>query len=359
MQATAQSLDPWLIVTSGSTAFGTVAPGEEAAGAPPFEFWLGASAPVPRVAPVLLNLQDSRWSWQETVGVALGSVGFQDDMEFGPGAWTTPGATNHWQRSSWRSHSGTFSWYCGQNLNHQYYNSSSDTLLSPTIVVEKDATLSFWTWFDVTIYGVDGMYVQVLGPGGWVTSGYIGSGGALEGILMGHDWAAYTYDLGWLPEGSQTRVRFVFSSDGSDTEEGFYVDDVVVASCSRTPAAPAIASAERVGSALTLTWEQVIRDQCGASLPEAVSFYNVYRDSTAHFGGTPGTLLAASIQDQTPGIPGVQWTDFSSAVGDPSVWHFYRVSAVWAGVEGPQADAVGEVDYELTAPSPTDTRGVR
>jgi hypothetical protein len=359
LQATAQSLDPWLVVTSGSTAFGTVAPGAEVGGVPPLELWLGASAPVPRVAPVLLDLQDSRWSWQETVGVALGAVGFSDDMELGPGTWATPGGSNHWQRSTWRSHSGAYSWYCGQNINHQYYNGASDTLLSPIIVVEEGAMLSFWTWFDVTIYGVDGMYVQALEPGGWTTVGYIGSGGALDGMLMGHDWAMYSYDLGRLPAGSQTRVRFVFSSDGSDTEEGFYVDDVVVASCSRTPAAPAPLSADQVGSALTLTWEPVVRDRWGASLPAGASFYNVYRDTTAHFTGSPGTLLAAAVQDQAPGIAGVQWTDFSSAVGDPSVWHFYRVSAVWAGVEGPQSDAVGEVDYQLTAPSPTDTRGVR
>ncbi len=348
LQVSLQSLDPWLVITPGASAFGSVPPGAECSGAPPFEFWLGASAPVPDVASVSVDLQDSRWSWQETVGVALGAVGFSDEMEAGVGAWSTPGGANHWQRTTWRSHSGSFSWYCGQGMTHQYYNSSRDTLVSPVIVVDDDATLSFWTWFDVTIYGVDGMHVQALGPNGWTELGYIGSGGALEGRLMGHDWAPYTYDLGWLPQGAQSRVRFVFWSDGSDVEEGFYLDDVVIASCSRTAAAPCGLGAERVGGALRLSWQPVSKDLSGTSLPAVASFYHVYRDSIAHFEPAATNLVMSWIQDQNPSIPGVQWTDFTSAVGDPSVWHFYKVSAVWAGVEGVASDGLGEADFDLS-----------
>ncbi len=351
LQATVQSLDPWLIITPGTSVFGTVPPGQESPGSPPIQAWLGASAPVPAVAEVLVELQDDRWSWQETVGVALGTVGFCDEMESAGGAWATPGSGNHWQRSSWRSHSGDFSWYCGQNLTHQYYNSSSDTLVSPPVVLDAGATLSFWTWFDVTIYGVDGLYVEAQGPAGWQTLGYIGSGGALDGLLMGHDWAAYEYDLAWLPEGTQTTLRFVFSSDGSDVAEGFYIDDVVMGSCSRTPAAPCSLGAEPLGSALRLSWPFVTRDPQGTSLPQQATLYNVYRSTKGHFEPSGATLVASLVQDQSPGLPGVQWTDFSSAVGDPTVWHFYRVSAVWAGTEGATCESTGEADYDLGSPA--------
>jgi hypothetical protein len=347
LQASLQSLDPWLVITPGVSTFGSVPPGDEAGGAPPYEFWLAGSAPVPDVASVCVDLQDSRWSWQDTLGLALGAVGFCDEMEAGVGGWSTPGGTNHWVLSTWRSHSGTHAWYCGQGMTHQYYSNAKDTLLSPVIVVDGDATLSFWTWFDVTIYGVDGMYVQALAPNGWTTLGYIGSGGALDGQLMGHDWAPYTYDLTGLPAGAQSRVRFVFWSDNSDVEEGFYLDDVVVASCSRTPAAPCSLAAEQVGGALRLSWQAVTRDPSGASLPGIVSFYHVYRDTLAHFAPTPANRVMSWLQDQDPGMPGVQWIDATSAVGDPSVWHFYRISAVWAGVEGAASDAQGEADFGL------------
>jgi hypothetical protein len=233
LQGVLSSLDPWLTVTQGLAAFGTLAPAEQAGSSPRFELALDAGSPSPRVAQALLELSDSRWSWQDTVWLALGATGFDDDMERGDGAWTYAGETNHWHRSSSRSHSGTYSWYCGQGETRQYVSSSRDTLLSPTIVLGNDPTLSFWIWFDVTIYGTDGLYVEVLGPDGWVRLAYIGSGGALERTLMGHDWAVYTYDLGWLDRGANTRLRFIFWSDGSGVAEGFYLDDVLVWPCTQ------------------------------------------------------------------------------------------------------------------------------
>jgi hypothetical protein len=233
------SLDSWLTVGQDATIFGDMAPGEEAAGCPPFQLQLDSGSPSPRVAPVVLEFSDSRYAWQETLWIPVGPVGFEDDMELSNGGWACPGGGNHWHRSSVRSHSGTHAWYCGQDASQQYVSSSRDTLLSPRIVVGENAALSFWAWFDVTIYGTDGMYVEALGPQGWARLDYIGSGGALEGMLMGHDWAMHSYDLGWLEPGAETKVRFVFSSDGWEVAEGFYLDDVRVTPCTRDSVAGA------------------------------------------------------------------------------------------------------------------------
>jgi hypothetical protein len=233
VQGTLQSLDQWLTVTQESSDYSWVAPGDDATGSPQFELALDSASPVPRTAAALLTLQDVRWTWQETLWVAVGGVGFQDDMELSNAGWACPGGNNHWHRSSWRSHSGSYSWYAGDETSHRYANGARDTLVSPNIVGGQDAELSFWARFDVTVYGTDGMYVEAMGPQGWTRLGYIGSGGALEGVLMGHDWAEYAYDLGWLSPGASTKVRFVFRSDGSQNAEGFCLDDVVVSPCTR------------------------------------------------------------------------------------------------------------------------------
>jgi hypothetical protein len=160
--------------------------------------------------------------------LAIGEPGFTDNMESGEGSWVHGGATDYWHLTDYRQHSGYWSWYCGTPL-HQYQNNASAVLTSPWFVAPENASLSFWCYFDVTIYGVDGMFVEVWLNGGWETLDYLGSGGALgDSTLFLVDWAEHEYDLSALQPGSSTRVRFAFASDASDTDEGFYVDDVVI-----------------------------------------------------------------------------------------------------------------------------------
>ncbi len=345
LQGSIYSLDGWLSVLQGSTTFGTLAPNEEIEGAPPFTIQLAAGSPSPRTALVVLDLQDSRWVWQDTLCVPIGAIGFQDEMEFGQGGWSFPGVPNHWHISSFCSHSGGSSWYCGNESSHHYVNSSSDTLLSPDFVLDAESGLSFWLWFDVTIYGTDGLYVEIQDGENWITLGYIGSGGALEEQLMGHDWVRYTYDLDWLAASAQSRVRFIFKSDGSEVAEGFYLDDVEVSATSRVASLPDDVTARQAGENLELHWSVVRRDNLGRSLPRPVQFYNVYRDMETWFVPGASNLLASSVEDEEPGRPGVQWTDFSSSVGDPLLWQFYLIRPVWGGVEGERSAPMGHVDY--------------
>jgi hypothetical protein len=91
-----------------------------------------------------------------------------------------------------------------------------------------EATLSFWLWYDVTIYGVDGIYVEVSNGTDWETYDFIGSGGALNPFLMGSDWLEYTYSLDGFAAGDTVQVRFRWASDDQDVAEGVYIDDVTI-----------------------------------------------------------------------------------------------------------------------------------
>ncbi len=132
--------------------------------------------------------------------------------------------TGNWQRVSTRSHSGSYSIWCG-NAGH-YENNANDTLITPYLKTAYNSVLSFYMWYDAAIYGSDGVHVYYYVNDSWQELDYIGSGGALDnkGIVVG--WAEYRYPLKDLAYGDSTRVMFVFTTDDSVTAEGFYIDDI-------------------------------------------------------------------------------------------------------------------------------------
>jgi hypothetical protein len=130
------------------------------------------------------------------------------------------------------------SWYCGTE-EQVYPNAAEYALTSPEFVVPPEAEISFWCHFDVTIYGSDGLYVEARDGDTWRTLYYLGSGGALEGLLFSSRWAEHTVPLS-LPPGSTSRIRFRFKSDDRENAEGFYLDDIAVRSrATMAVAAPA------------------------------------------------------------------------------------------------------------------------
>ena len=151
--------------------------------------------------------------------IPVGFILFEDDAEI-PGDWL---ATGHWHLSERRSHSGTYSWYCG--VDSFYLNNMDDSLLSPPLILSSPPVLSFYAYLRVTIYGNDGLYVEVLNGEKSETLDYIGSGGALKDLVFG--WAPYTYSIPF-PPGDTIRLLFRWVSDSSDTSEGIYIDDIKV-----------------------------------------------------------------------------------------------------------------------------------
>ncbi len=224
--ATLTTTDPNLAVTQSvaSSAVG-LAPGETAILNPPFEVQIDAGCPPITYGSLGISFAHDEGTDLDAFLLAVGEPGFADDMEGGAGAWTHSGTNDLWHRTTYRSHSGNYSWYCGTGA-HAYVNDMNASLTSPEFVVPEDGELSFWGYFDVTTYGVDGLFVEVWNDTDWETLDFLGSGGALDSTLFVVGWSKYAYDLGDHVPGSTTQVRFRFVSDEVDTAEGFYVDDV-------------------------------------------------------------------------------------------------------------------------------------
>jgi len=192
-------------------------------------FSLSPLTPEPHIESITLHaFSDPYYEFELPFNIMVGRTGFNDDFETGNQGWQT---TGDWHITTHRAHSGTHSIYCGIEDLWHYSNNAGDTLLSAPIVTGMDPVLSFYYWFDVATYGVDGIYVQLLRRNEVYTLDFIGSGGALDSLLnIGNSWVYNSYSLDFLNPGDTVRLRFVFLSDESDWGEGFYLDDVQLAS---------------------------------------------------------------------------------------------------------------------------------
>jgi hypothetical protein len=171
--------------------------------------------------------------FEDSFILTIGEPGFADDMESGAGKWTHGGTDDLWHLSSHRTHSGDSSWYQGIEDSWYFNDNMHCWLESSPFVLGPNSYLSFWAWYDVTNYGVDGIHVEIVNAstGDADTVDFLGTGGALDSTLnTGNDWLEYDYDLSYLPPGTTVRVRFTFGSDAEYTHdgEGFFIDDVRV-----------------------------------------------------------------------------------------------------------------------------------
>lgn len=220
-----RSGDPGLSIMDSVVDFGTIAPGSKNPAAARIVVSPGCPVPsFPRIDMELICQGGYRQS--DSFFVSIGTFGFLDDMENGGSLWTHSGALDQWHRSSRRHHSGAMSWYCGDEYLAQYGNNMADTLITSPVTIDQNARLSFWCWYTFPNYGTDGLYVETGDGSVWTTLDFIGSGGALGTLTTGNGWLEYTYDLSHYPRGSSVRLRFRFTSDGSDAAEGASIDDV-------------------------------------------------------------------------------------------------------------------------------------
>jgi hypothetical protein len=192
----------------------------------PYRVSVAPTCPSSHFAPIALELSSDGFSFVDTFLLAIGSVvsTFFDDFESGAPGWSHGGIMDFWSVTDHNPYSGTHSWYCGNTVSWQYQDNMSCWLLSPKFAVGSDAWLSFRSWFDVAIYGVDG--IRPIIKEGLLdkdTLDFIGSGGALTSFVV--DWTKYSYDLSSYPVGCSLQVKLGFVSDTIDVAEGFYIDD--------------------------------------------------------------------------------------------------------------------------------------
>jgi hypothetical protein len=150
---------------------------------------------------------------------------FFEDFEGACTGWTLSG---DWQVGT-PSGTGPSTAYEGNRcagtiINGNYNNSRSSYLTSPAITIPSmasQAMVSYYEWFN-TEFNCDFMSVQLLTAGGsllsTLRSGISGSG---------QTWTRRTFNLSSYI-GSSLRLRFYFTTDGSITHAGWYIDSLSI-----------------------------------------------------------------------------------------------------------------------------------
>jgi hypothetical protein len=191
------------------------------------------------------------WSEPFHFATVTWDAAFADDMESGEAAWnhSTVIGDDNWEISTDQAYSPTHAWYVPND------KMITDTRLWNTapVLLKSESTLSFWHQYK-TEYGFDGAVIEISTDGGssWsdlgpyiTANGYTGVlstdyenplGGrmAWTGNLI--TWSEVSVDLSSFA-GESVNIRWRMGCDSSLGADGWYIDDVRLAS--PLPLAPA------------------------------------------------------------------------------------------------------------------------
>ena len=221
------SSDPYVTIITDSVGAGDIPP-DTTCSVGPLQVAVSSACPPGHHPQLSFDITAESYYFNQDIVLLVGETGFTDDMESGSGLWTTGGTNNHWHLSSRRAFSPSNSWYCGQESSGLYINNMNCYIQTIPFMVDHNSTLEFMRWFEVPIYGSDGIYVIIVHGNESDTINFIGTGGALEGgrAIKG-DWFRDFYPLDQYSGGDTIQLRIAFKSDSDgDIAEGFYIDDV-------------------------------------------------------------------------------------------------------------------------------------
>ncbi|MEO0073046.1 MAG: Omp28-related outer membrane protein [candidate division WOR-3 bacterium] len=217
--ATLSTNDPYVTVVTANASYPDIGVAEMREPSSAFEVSIDTACPSGHLAELTLQfsgVEGDLGSATFPMLITVGS-GLSDDVEHGLNGWTTSGINCRWAQTTTRAHSPTRSW--GTTASGQYPNESDMWLVSPYVLVGDGGQLQYYQWYSVE-QGWDYCLVEVnMGGRFWRTLGTF-TGAATS-------WLPQTFSL--VPYvGSTLRVRFRFISDASVTDQGWFVDDIVV-----------------------------------------------------------------------------------------------------------------------------------
>jgi hypothetical protein len=182
---------------------------------------------------------------------------FGDNMENGQGAWTHApvgtGWEDQWHISTEAGHSPTHAWKFGDTGTGNYANHADGALVTPTITLGSNCTLTYWQQIAAEASGsypdsaYDGGVVEIsIGGGPWTVlnvtpiythhvralagggNPYTGPFTPLSPVFSGSNlnWTQISADLSSYF--GDIQLRFRFGSDNAGNNEGWYIDDLQI-----------------------------------------------------------------------------------------------------------------------------------
>ncbi|UCE27097.1 MAG: choice-of-anchor J domain-containing protein, partial [Candidatus Coatesbacteria bacterium] len=257
--------------------------------------------------------------------------------------WTHSGDNDMWHVEDYRSHTPSHSWKCGGEDDGDYGNNMNAKLTSPAVYVPNEAPeLSFRTCYWVQGGGNDNCFVEVSTDGDdW------NSVGTFYGTV--DEWTKRTYYLSDYA-GQKVYVRFRFDTNGSVTNEGWYIDDISVAEGDTTDAGGLVVYdfvANPKDDGLLLSWE--------ADDEEGVEGYDLYRrpesddsDTFALVSGASGNRRvidaeAGFVKVNSELITGTGAYRYFDGNLEPGETYEYLLKAVYAQIDRAVGNTTGEV----------------
>ncbi len=239
------------------------------------------------------------WSTPFHFATVSWDISFGDDVESGEANWSHAAVigADHWAISTNQAYSPTHAWYVPND------NQITDTRLWNTtpVLLKADSTLSFWHQYK-TEYDYDGAVIEISTDGGdtWndlgpyiTANGYTGMlssdyenplGGRMAWTGNVIAWTEVTVDLSSFA-GQSVNIRWRLGCDSSLGADGWYIDDVRIASPLPLAPAPTLLSiTPGVWSAADLPFEVTI--------------------SGAGFSGTPSILLGDTWLENVVALDG-------------------------------------------------------
>ncbi|MEP7146140.1 MAG: M14 family zinc carboxypeptidase [bacterium] len=190
-----------------------------------FGFTISSAAPLNSAIPVNITFKqnDSLIVYQETKYILTGNgyAVFSDSAENGFTNWTT---NQGWAITSAQSHSPTRSYTDSPLGNYADNANNSMTMTFPVNLSNSSAAyLNFWHKYN-TEAGYDFCYVEASSNNGSTWQAITSYNGNLAA------WTQQTLDVSaYAAASSQLKIRFTLKSDANTTADGWYVDDIKLA----------------------------------------------------------------------------------------------------------------------------------
>jgi len=221
-----------------------------------FQAYFSSHMSDPTYVIIDINVTYPTGIFSDYITVLVGdNPGFSSDMDGDPRIWrhynATEGYNDEWHLENFRNHttSGIYSFKMGGSGSSDYGDLNDSALETPDIELgsNNDAVLSFyqimfaevgttggtaWDGGLVELSDDEGLTWQTIFPDGGYTHTIINNAASpftagtpvFSGAVSA--WEEQRFDLSAFS--GVVKIRFRFGSDGNTTEEGWYVDDVVV-----------------------------------------------------------------------------------------------------------------------------------